>query len=42
MRDAAATVARHPHPLTIHAAGQFAATAVLLHESVESGEQFRH
>ena len=41
MRDAGATVARHPDALAIHAALQLAAAAVLLHEGVEGSEQLR-
>jgi hypothetical protein len=38
MSYAAPAVTGHPNALTIHAAVQFAAAAVLLHEGVESGE----
>ena len=37
MRDGGPTVTGHPDALIIHAAVQFAATAVLLHERVENG-----
>jgi len=39
MRDAGPAVARHPDALTIHAAVQLAAAAVLLQEGVEGGEE---
>jgi hypothetical protein len=38
MRDAGATVARHPDAFTIHAAVQIAAVVVLLHEGIEGDE----
>ena len=41
MRDAGATVARHPHLLTIRAAVEVTAAAVLRHECVEGGEHLR-
>ena len=39
MRDAGLAVTRHPDALTVHAAVQLAATAVLLHEGVKGGEE---
>lgn len=38
MRDPGPAVARHPHPLALHATVELAAAAVPLHEGVEGGE----
>ena len=42
MPDAGPALARHPHPFILDTAVHLATAAVLLHEGVEGGEQFRH
>jgi len=40
--DGAAAVTDHPDPLALHCGVEFSAVAMLLHESVEGGQQLRH
>jgi hypothetical protein len=42
VHDVRSAVAGHPDALTVNAAGQLAAAAVLLQEGVEGGEQIGH